>query len=82
LCGQSIGKSLNASNLFEIVVMAYMYNSEHLKYAIWNFLSANRGEGHFTELTASNEWFDFIAENRQLAHEIIKDVTGKMGVNI
>jgi hypothetical protein len=67
LCAQSIEKSLNSDNLFETVVLAYLYNCDYLKQAILDFLSVNREKGYFMKLTVSKKWFDFIAENNELA---------------
>jgi hypothetical protein len=58
-----------------------MYNSDHLKQTILDFLLANRGKGYFSQLTMTDDWIDFVVENRELSREIIKDVTGKMGAD-
>jgi hypothetical protein len=79
LCAEAIGKFLSEEKLFEIVVMAYEYNSEKLKNAVSSFLLANREKGYFINLTTSKKWLDFMVENQKLANDILIGVYGKMG---
>jgi hypothetical protein len=69
---------LTSENFFEILVLAYGYNFEQLKKAITKFLSTNRTKGHFTSLTMTKEWQDFVVENRELANEIMESIYSKM----
>jgi hypothetical protein len=78
----AIGKSINAENLFEKVVLAYKYDCEHLKDEISTFLLANSEERYFTNLTMSNEWIDLKEKDSELANQIESDVKSKMGIKV
>jgi hypothetical protein len=81
LCAQDIAKTLSAKTLFDIVILAYMYNCEFLKNVVAKFLLANLKAGHFTDLISSDNWIDFASENKELAREIIKDVSGRVKIS-
>jgi hypothetical protein len=74
LCIESISKSISAENLFEIIVLAYEYDCEHLKNAVSAFLSANSEKGYFIKLNMSKEWNEFALENHELASEILSGI--------
>jgi hypothetical protein len=80
LCAEAIGPWLEAENLFEVIVLAYEYNCEHLKKAVYDFLLANRSKRYFTNLTKTDVWINFVYENRVLAKEILTGVYEMMGV--
>jgi hypothetical protein len=51
-----------SENLFEVVVLLYMYSCDHLKQSVL----ANRGKNYFIKLIASKEWLKFAVENYEL----------------
>jgi hypothetical protein len=79
LCAEAIRKSFDFKNLFEVLVLAYEYDSEHLKETIRSFLLDNREQGCFTSLTMTTKWINFVGKNQQLANEILAGVYGTMG---
>jgi hypothetical protein len=77
LCTDFIGKSLNAKNLLEIVVLAYQYNSEELKKSVAKFLEVNSNECYLKKLIKTDEWWKSMMEHRELANKIVDGIIDK-----
>jgi hypothetical protein len=70
---------VNSENLFEVLVLAYEYDCEHLKQAVSGFLLDNLGKGYLINLMTTTKWLNFMNENYELANEIMTDVYDMMG---
>jgi hypothetical protein len=74
---ESLVKSLSQDNLFDRLVLAFMYNSDILQAAVLDLIAASK-EGVFTSIMASSKWFHFTVTNEELAKQIIKAVYDKL----
>jgi ribose 5-phosphate isomerase RpiB len=70
---------LNKENFFDRLVFAFEYNNDELKERILDFLSKNK-DGIFMSMLASGEWFDFSADNQELAKEIVETIAEQLGI--
>jgi hypothetical protein len=69
-----IVQNLSGETFFEAIILAYMYNCDVLKTAVYWFLAKNSTKGHFSELISSIKWINF-------SSEVIKDIHKKMNFN-
>jgi len=72
ICAQSIAKSLTLENMTPRIILAYTYDVEDLKKFIVN--SVKKDQGNLHKLMTSQGWFDFTAENQELAVKILDDI--------
>jgi hypothetical protein len=72
-------KSLSQNNLFDRLVMAFLYNSDILQAAVLDFIAASKN-GVFTSIMYSDDWIEFVGQNKELAKQITKAVFDKLNI--
>jgi len=71
-CVKSMEDGLSNENLPPRLILAYMFNEEHLKRYVINYLREDYKKVKF--LMASTEWIEFAFKEPELAKKIVEDI--------